>query len=176
MIAASPASNPPSVVQAASPAHPAKSELVYGFAGTVLGQALNAWRTTAPGRGAACSPGAPHGDIMVCHGDDIALGGGFMARDPTFTFVGGRLSKIWIRSSIDGFAFAMAALKHRFGQPHAIVRDRIIAADGLNRAHVAITWRNGRSTITLNDPSADAAHLEVNMHLDAAFGERPRQD
>ena len=114
--------------------------------------------------------------VLVCHGDGVAIGGGFMARDPTYTFVDGRLAKIVFRASIDGFAYAMAALKHRFGTPNAIVRDRILVADGVNRAHVAVTWRNGRSTITLNDPTADAAHLEVNMRLDATPREQPRQN
>jgi hypothetical protein len=175
MIAASPPAIP-AAVQTAPPARSVKGRIVYGFAGADLGEAENAWRATAPGRGAACAPGSPPGDIVVCHGADIALGGGFMARDPTYTFVEGRLSKISFRSSIDGFAFAMASLKHRFGPPQAITRDRIVAADGLNRAHVGITWRNGRSMITLNDPAADAAHLEVNMRLDAVSGERTRQD
>ncbi len=99
-----------------------------------------------------------------------------MARDPTYTFANGRLAKISFHSSIDGFAYATASLKHRFGLPNAIVRDRIIAADGLNCAHVGITWRNGRSTITLNDPTPDAAHLEVTMRLDKPVHDRPSRD
>ena len=127
------------------------------LAGAALGETADIWRSTATGREAGCKPGAVGDHILVCHGDGVAIGGGFMARDPTYTFVDGRLAKIVFRASIDGFAYAMAALKHRFGTPNAIVRDRILVADGVNRAHVAVTWRNGRSTITLNDPTADAA-------------------
>jgi hypothetical protein len=174
MIAALPS---PTQAAAARAAPASRSEtIVYGFAGADLGDAVNLWRATAPGRAAACAPASPAAEILVCHGGDIPLGGGFMARDPTYTFTNGRLSKITFRSSIDGFGFAMASLKHRFGPPTVIARDRIVVADGLNRAHVGITWRNGRSTITLNDPTADAAHLEVDMRLDAAYRDRPRRD
>jgi hypothetical protein len=169
MIAALPA--PVGVAPSAS-----SVRVVYGLAGAALGEPASIWRSTASGRAAACAPGPARDRILVCHGADIAIGGGFMARDPTYTFVDGRLAKIVFRSSIDGFSYAMASLKHRFGAPKTIVRDRIIVADGLDRAHVAVTWRNGRSTIMLSDPTVDAAHLQVNMRLDAPPRSQPSHD
>ena len=162
---------------AVSPSPPATfAGTAYGLAGASLGEPASAWRSTTSGRAAACLAGAARDQILVCRGDDIAIGGGFRAREPSYTFVNGRLSKIEFRTSIDGFSYAMALLKHRFGAPKTIVRDRIVVADGLDRAHVAVTWRNGRSTITLSDPTLDAAHLQVNMRLDALPRSRPSQD
>ncbi len=107
---------------------------------------------------------------------DIPIGGGFLARDLTFRFTRGRLTGVSFRSSIDGYAFAMALLKTRFGPPRSILRDGITDADGLSRAHVEAIWRNGRSEITLDDPVRDTAQLGVSVHRGSASADPSRRD
>jgi hypothetical protein len=157
MIAIAPPSSPSST---AAP--------IYGFAGAQMGEAIDAWRAAKPTRAALVCPALPHRpDTQVCRGADVALGGGFFARQVDYTFVGGRLARIAFRSSIDAFDYVTAELKERFKAPNKIVRDTI--KDNWNtRYHVAMQWKNGRSTITLSDPLPNTTQLEVRVTLDAA--------
>jgi hypothetical protein len=142
-----PPANPPAVSQAAAP---------YGFAGAYLGMTLVDWRA-AEGASSASSCTAPGNDphLLVCHGKSAPIGGDFLARDPTFTFADGRLVNISFKTSINGFDFATAALKRRFGEPKSIKRDSTKLADGMVLPHVLMTWTNARSTIKLSDPAPD---------------------
>jgi hypothetical protein len=141
-----PPANPPAVSQAAP----------YGFAGASLGMTLADWRTAA-GAASTGSCVAPRNDphLLVCHGKSAPIGGDFLARDPTFTFADGRLVDISFKTSINGFDFATAALKRRFGEPKSIKRDSTKLADGMVLPHVSMTWTNKRSTIKLSDPAPD---------------------
>jgi hypothetical protein len=143
----------------------------YGFAGADLGMDFAAWRASSPT--AAAAPCRPVGDAQVCAVGSPDLGGDYRARDLTFTFLGGRLAAIDFKSSIDGFDYATAALKKRFGAPTTIVRSQFKSVDGVTLPHVAMIWRNGRSTIRLSDPIRSSLSLSVRLSLDAAANRLP---
>ena len=113
--------------------------------------------------------------LVVCQGKPTPLGGGYLARNPVFTFADGRLVRIAFETSINGFNFATADLKRRFGAPKAIKRDSAKLADGVTFPHVLMTWSNGRSTIKLSDPAPDlmvTVQIQSNAFIDARS--RPR--
>jgi hypothetical protein len=112
---------------------------------------------------ASCAP--EKNKIMDCVAPDQPVGGGFFARELTYRFVDGRLAQIQFKSSIDGFAFVVAKLKHDFGAPADIRRDDV-RFYGRTFPHVAFTWRNGRSTIQMSDPISPS-QLDVKITFDA---------
>lgn len=163
-----PAPVPPPAAVAAAPAAPPASPR-YGFDQAWLGESLADWRASRPARATAACPAVPaQPSLVVCRGPDVDVGGGFAARELSYVFVDGRLARISFRTSIDGFDYVTAALKKTVSAPAAIVRDSLGRTD---RPHVAITWRNGHSTIMLSDPTPDAAHLSVRFTLDALAGQ-----
>ncbi len=113
----------------------------------------------------AATPGRPN--LVVCRIADQLLGAAYAARDLTYLFLDGRLAQIRFRTSIDGFAYAVAKLKHDFGEPTSIRRD-VIRLSRETAQHVAWDWRNGRSTIELSDPAPPGGQLAVRITLDAA--------
>jgi len=160
---------PPHAAAAAPAALPTRR---YGFADAVLGETLAEWRASRPVRAKApCVSAAGDPVVMVCRGVDVELGGGYSARELSYAFVEGRLARISFRTSIDGFAYVTAALKKTSGAPDRIVRDSLGPA---GRPHVSMTWRNGRSTIFLSDPTADAVNLTVRFTLDALAERIPK--
>ena len=136
----------------------------YGFADAWLGETLAEWRASRPVRAKAPCTEAKALDVLVCRGVDADLGGGYAARDLSYAFVAGRLARISFRTSIDGFDHVTAVLKKASGAPERIVRDTL---GPTGRPHVSMIWRNGRSTIVLSDPMADAVNLSVHFTLDA---------
>jgi hypothetical protein len=144
----------------------------YGFAGAFLGEGIEEWRGR---RGASAALGcarAPNTTaIVVCRGPDIPLGGGYRARRLSYLFVGDRLAEISFEASIDAFDNVTASLKRAFGDPSLIARDTLKRS---GFPHVAMTWRNGRSTIHLSDPLTDYANLGVRLTLDALARQLPR--
>ncbi len=164
---------PPPLVRP-TPTSAQVSSLPFGFAGGDLGETLAAWRDARPSRHlSACKPDGQRPGLTVCKGSDAPLGGGFFAHQLTYTFLNGRLAGISFRSSIDAFDFVTAALKHNFSLPDEVVRDRISDSHRASRFHVRMRWRNGRSTITLNDPIPNATQLQVSFTLDAAEKQLP---
>jgi hypothetical protein len=159
MIAAPP---PPTaaVVQTSQPVR-------YGFAGADLGADFAVWRASSEAaRETPCRQGRSSA-VQVCTMPAADLGGGYQARDLTFTFIDETLAAIDFKTSIDGFDNATAALKRRFGQPMQIVRDSLKSVDGSVMPHVTMIWRNGRSTIRLSDPMKAQLALSVRLSLDA---------
>jgi hypothetical protein len=131
----------------------------FGFGGVRIGAALAEFRRAFPN--AACTASGRAG--LDCRLSDQPLGGGYYARDLTYRFVDGRLTAIQFHTSIDAFAFAVAKLKHEFGAP-ADIRRNTATLYGYAFPHVTFTWRNGRSTIVLSDPS-EPNRLSVTMSL-----------
>jgi len=152
-----PASPPPVTGQA-----PQISQARYGFAGMAIGANLSDLHSIRPK--ATCV--RRKSEIEDCTAPDQPIGGGYLARDLTYRFVGGRLAQIRFHSSIDAFAFVVARLKHDFGEPSDIHRNDV-SLDGRVFPHVAFVWRNGRSTTRMSDPNT-AGQLAVEITLDAA--------
>jgi hypothetical protein len=140
--------------------------LRYGFAGGELGMDFAAWRASSPAAAAAVC--TVQGVRQSCALSPIALGGGYKARNLTFTFQQGRLVSIAFVTSMDGFDYATAALKRRFGDPGTILRNTVRTGDGGSLPHVEMIWRNGRSTIELSDPLPSNLSLSVRFSLDGA--------
>ncbi len=138
----------------------------YSFAGGEMGMDFTAWRAASPT--AAAAPCTQDGVRQVCALGSPPIGGGYLARDLTFTFVDRKLAAISFKSSIDGFSYATAALKRQCGEPTQIVRDTLKTVDGVSLPHVQMIWRNGRSTVTLNDPLPSSLVVSVRLQLDAA--------
>jgi hypothetical protein len=148
---------------AAMPAQPVR----YGFAGAAMGLSLQDWRRVRPD--AACAPPAgPHAAVR-CMIADQPIGGGFLARDLTYVFVGGQLAQIRFHTSIDGFSNLVARLKRDYGDPADIRRDSV-KLYGVSLPHVEFRWRNGRSTIDFSDPAGrDQIAARITLDADAAL-------
>lgn len=142
---------------ASTPAAPAP----YSFAGMAIGANLDDLHAIRPK--ASCAP--EQSGVVDCVGPDQPVGGGYFARELSYRFVDGRLAQIQFKSSIDGFAFVVAKLKHDFGAPADIRRDDVRFYDR-SVPHVAFTWRNGRSTIQMSDP-VSPSQLAVKISFDA---------
>ena len=85
----------PPPAAASTPTSAQISSTRYGFAGNELGETLEAWRSAKPSRAAlACRLDAKQPSLTVCRGDDAPLGGGFFARELTYSFLDGRLARI----------------------------------------------------------------------------------
>src|SRR5579875_2689790 len=96
------------------PASSTTSAPIYGFGGSEIGETLASWRAAKPPRvSIVCAQETRNAVAETCRGADIALGGGFFARNVDYTFVDGRLARIAFRSSIDAFDYVTAALKRR---------------------------------------------------------------
>jgi hypothetical protein len=149
----------------------AAPQVRYGFADAWLAESLADWRASRPDRARAdCRPGGgPR--VVVCRGADQPLGATYAARDLTFVFIDDRLAQIRFRTSIDGFDFVTAALKRAAGLPDRIDRDTL---GSTGRPHLSMIWRNGRSTIVLDDPLAGAVNLGVRLTVDALAAEVPK--
>jgi hypothetical protein len=150
------------------PSHPPAPVVRYGFEQAQLGQTLTAWRAAAPSN-AACQTA---GRVTTCSGPLVPLGGGYVARNLTYRFVGGELARISFSTSIDAFDWVRHRLDTRFGAPTTVTRSDIVA-ESLDFPHVRDTWRNGRSTIVLDDPIHDMASLRVTYTLDALASALP---
>jgi hypothetical protein len=110
--------------------------------------------------------------VTTCSGPLVPLGGGYVARNLTYRFVDGTLARISFRTSIDAFEWVRHRLDTRFGHPASVVRDDIVT-ESLDFPHVRDTWRNGRSSIVLDDPTRDMATLRVTYTLDALASALP---
>jgi hypothetical protein len=134
----------------------------YGFAGLMIGADVADLHSARPK--AACMP--QKDGVIDCVAPDQPLGGGYFARNLTYRFIDGRLVQIRFLSSVNGFAFIVAKLKHDFGEPADIRRGDVRLYDR-PFAHVTFIWRNGRSTIEMSDP-ATPNQLTVRITSDAA--------
>jgi len=141
----------------------------YGFAGSDLGMALDDWRElSSANASAACTSSRSAAQVLTCSTAPAPLGGDYEARDLSYSFLYDQLVQISFKTSINGFAYATAILKRRFGEPNQILRNTTRVEDGLMFPHVLMTWRNGRSTIQLSDPDTRGVMLSVRYRLDAA--------
>jgi hypothetical protein len=156
MLAQPPAPTPPKPAPAA--AQP------FGLGDIRIGMDLAALKAQPK---VSCAPGKTQ-DVTICGGPDRQLGGGYFARDLTYRFVGGRLAQIRFNSSIDAFSWVTAQLKKDDGQPTAITRDLVALRSGARLPHVLMTWKNGHSTIALNDPVQSLIQLSVSITRDTA--------
>jgi hypothetical protein len=147
------------VSQSATPA--SQHAVTYGFAGVTIGASLADLHSIRPR--ASCGP--DKSGVIDCVVPDQPVGGGYVARDLTYRFIGGRLAQIRFHSSIDSFAVLVARLKHDFGPPADLRRGNVVLY-GHTFPHVAFIWRNGRSTIQMNDP-ATPAQMAVKITFDA---------
>jgi hypothetical protein len=156
------------------------------FEGARLGMTIAAWKALPyPGRSkahviAACSDdpsavirdaltaesGRRRGGAIVCayithYGQKVlvqpfALTKVYFARTPLYEFVGGKLSKIAFRTSIDAFNDLMARLQSRYGPVNQTVRDEVNLRDDLRVPGVKEIWRRSDGMIDIDDPSASA--------------------
>ncbi len=160
---------------AAPPPVPAPSDVrasTFGFQNSPLGQTLADWRRGA-GPGARCQPMRENTRVIMCATPPVPLGGGQIAHDVTYEFVSGRLARIRFLTSIDAYDRVRARLDGRFGVPVNIVRDAIKIDENIQTPHLKAYWRNGRSTILLNDPERDGHSLSVTYSLDAFSPDLP---
>ncbi|HEY2050596.1 MAG TPA: hypothetical protein VGH03_14735 [Caulobacteraceae bacterium] len=151
------------------PAHATPAPVVrYGFNKSQLGETLTVWRSSAPA-GVTCSAA---GAVTTCTAPLVPLGGGYVARNLTYRFVNGELARINFHTSIDAFSWVRSRIDTRFGDPARVVRNNI-AADSVDFPHVRDVWRNGRSTIMVDDPSPDMSTLRVTYTLDSLASALP---
>jgi hypothetical protein len=85
----------------------------------------------------------------------------FLARNPRYYFVGGRLSKIEFHTSIDAFNDVMALLETRYGPASQTVRDDLKMTSGFDLPRVRKIWRQANGSIHLIDPSSTPTQLAV---------------
>jgi hypothetical protein len=184
------ATAPPALCQPAWGAS-ASGDLFFGSAR--LGMSLVQWKAStppgapAPGLQATCSneaePAAPSGvkisasrsepgDVVcsyVTHlgpyviAQDFPLTRTYLARNPTFTFVSGKMDKIEFRSSIDAFDDLVAVFDAKFGPAAETIRDQVRTSHGQPLDRVQKTWRLRGGLVRITDPSARPDQLVVDF-------------
>lgn len=161
---------------AAAPPPPAGGPLE--FDGAKLGMSLQQWKALPPpspdpratpiceaGAGAApvtaCSYAARFGAYELP--EPAPLAGRFLARKQTYRFVGGALTCIEYRSSIDAFDVLVAKLKAQYGRPSRIVHSPATPAGQLGAPSVEVDWTLPNGQVRLVDPSPDPNRLMVRL-------------
>jgi hypothetical protein len=173
-----PVAAPPAVV---APAPPASASAPLEFDGARLGMSLQAWKAqTRPGTNAGpeapvCEPRPGAADVVACawlarYGSYVLpeaapLKGRYLARRPTYAFVGGRLACIEFSSSVDAFELLMATLKARYGPPTRVLHDEAAEPDRLKLqlSRVKVQWDLPAGRIRLVDPASDPDRLTVRI-------------
>lgn len=141
------------------------------FGGARLGMSKADWLQLAPSgvttghAAASCAP-APAGATVqgeVCtyatrYGQvtlpqAISLSGGYLAREPTYVFVDGRLRRIAFRTSLNAFSDLDARFTQRFGAPSQTSRRTLSIRSGFKFDEVIRTWRAPGGTVRIVDPS-----------------------
>ncbi len=151
----------------------ARPAATYGFQDAQLGETLADWRRGGD-RAGPCQPVKGALSATLCAARPAPLGGRQIAHDLTYEFVGGRLARIRFLTSIDAYDRVRARLDGRFGPPVNIVRDAIKIDQSFETPHLKAYWRNGRSTIVVNDPERDGRSLSVTYSLDALSSNLPK--
>jgi hypothetical protein len=116
--------------------------------------------TPAP-REVVCSYASRLGRYVVAQ--DFPLTKTYLARDPTFTFVSGRLAKIEFGSSIDAFDDLVAAFETKFGRASQTIRDQIKTPYGPTLPRVQKIWRLPDGVVRITDPSTRLDQLLVDI-------------
>ncbi|MBE7219404.1 MAG: hypothetical protein INR64_13095, partial [Caulobacteraceae bacterium] len=109
----------------------------------------------------------PQGASQTCTIAAAPLGGAYRARDLTYTFEDGRLTRIAFDASIDALPYAAAVVKRQFGAPATTRRDSIQTPDG-PLEHLAYTWAGHGASARLSDPTRASDRLQVVLSLGGA--------
>ncbi|HZC16182.1 MAG TPA: hypothetical protein VE309_05430 [Caulobacteraceae bacterium] len=149
-----------------------------GFMGARLGMGLDAWKALAyPGRNpaevaTACAAGpvSTPGVVVCTYAQragsldlplSIPLSGTWLVRSPRYDFVGGRLSRIEFRTSIDAFNDLTARFEAKYGPATQTLNDNLTTRDGLNLPRVRKIWRLPAGSIEIVDPTTPPTQLAV---------------
>ena len=149
-----------------------------GFMGAQLGMGLDAWKALAyPGHGpnevvAACAagPASAPGGVVCTYAQragsfdlplSIPLSGTWLVRDPRYDFVGGRLSRIEFRTSIDAFNDLTARFEAKYGPATQTLNDDVTTRDGRDLPRVRKIWRLPAGSIEIVDPTTPPTQLAV---------------
>jgi hypothetical protein len=82
-------------------------------------------------------------------------------RDPKYDFVGGRLSRVEFRTSIDAFNDLTARFEARYGPANQTLRDDVETRSGLDLPRVRKIWRLPSGTVEIIDPATPPTQLDV---------------
>jgi hypothetical protein len=160
------------------------------FQGAKLGMSMDAWtalplpggapdtvrRTCADGASGANRPLAVKASAKVNHPItcsferlyghlslpvSLTLSPDFRALDPTYQFVGGKLTRIAFSTSIDAFNQVTSSLEASYGAASQIQRDEIRSELGIRLPRVRETWRRPDGLIRITDPASAPNRLVV---------------
>jgi hypothetical protein len=87
----------------------------------------------------------------------------YLARDPRYTFLNGRLAQIEFHASIDAFNAVMAAIDRAYGPSTETVRDDGPMYDDVRLPRVRKVWRLAAGLIQVTDPSSRPDELAVQL-------------
>lgn len=110
-----------------------------------------------------CSYVARYGETVLQQA--FPLTASFLAREPSYLFLDGRLSGIEFRTSVNAFNHLDALFTARFGPPIQTLRDMLTTGYGLSIPRVRREWRTARADIWIIDPSARLDQLIVRYSL-----------
>jgi len=159
--------------------------------GAQLGMTLEAWQLLPRGSDSRVNPAcfvsarlpsglprtvtAPSASTLVCsyvarYGKTVLpqsfpLTATFQARSPSYVFVGGRLSQIVFRTSVDAFNALDALFTARFGPPAQTIRDNAALGHGVTVPRVRREWRNAAEDLWVVDPASSLDQLTVRYSL-----------
>jgi hypothetical protein len=85
----------------------------------------------------------------------------YLVREPKYDFVGGRLSRVEFRTSIDAFNDLTARFEARYGPASQTLRDDVTTRDGFDLPRVRKIWRLPSGSVEIIDPSTPPTQLAV---------------
>lgn len=116
-----------------------------------------------PGRPVVCSYLARYGAVTLTQ--SLQLTPKYLARDPHYTFVDGRLTMVAFLTSVDAFDALMAKFIQAYGAPAETVRDTTTFGGAMRFPRVQKLWRLGDQQLRITDPAKRPGRLEVELSL-----------
>ena len=105
----------------------------------------------AAGAAVSCTYATRYGQVTLPQA--IPLSGGYLARAPTYVFVGDRLRRIEFRTSLNAFNALDARFTQRFGPPSLTLRQAVPTHSGPKLDRVVRAWRAPGGVVRIIDPS-----------------------
>jgi hypothetical protein len=108
-----------------------------------------------------CSYQARYGAVSLPQA--LRLTPKYLARDPHYTFTGGRLSTIRFITSVDAFDALVAQFTQAYGSPQQTLRGSISFGRAVRFPRVQQVWRVGDQILQIKDPVGRPDRLEVEL-------------
>lgn len=124
-----------------------------------------------PSGGVVCDNTTHYGKVSLAQ--SARINRNYLAEDPRYTFVNGRLVEIEFHASIDAFNAIMSAIESPYGPATETDRDVGPTYDGVRLPRVRKIWRLAPGSIEVIDPSSRPDELAVRLSSRTVGEARP---